>query len=99
MSMGDNYITYVYILDNNIVATCALLYEYKLRYVQPKAYIEDVAVHPDHRGAGYGKEIVEYCYSEAKNRGAYKVVLTCSDELITYYESMGFQKDVNFMVK
>ena len=99
MSMGDNYITYVYIIEGSIVATSAVLYEYKLRYIEPKAYIEDVAVHPDHRGKGYGRSIVSFCYEEAKRRDAYKVVLSCSDDLIPYYKSLGFEKENNFMIK
>jgi len=99
MANDPNYITYVYILEKRIVATSAILYEHKLRYVQPKAYIEDVAVHPDHRGNGYGRSMVSYCYEEAKRRNAYKVVLSCSDALIPYYKSLGFEKENNFMIK
>ena len=99
MANDPNYITYVYIIEGSIVATSAVLYEYKLRYIQPKAYIEDVAVHPDYRGNGYGRSIVGYCYEEAKRRDAYKVVLSCSDDLIPYYKSLGFEKENNFMIK
>ena len=99
MANDPNYITYVYTIEESIVATAAILYEYKLRYVQPKAYIEDVAVHPDHRGNGYGRSMVSYCYEEAKRRNAYKVVLSCSDNLIPYYKSLGFEKENNFMIK
>jgi glucosamine-phosphate N-acetyltransferase len=99
MAKDDNYVTYVYTIEEDIVATSAILYEYKLRYIQPKAYIEDVAVHPDCRGNGYGRSIVNYCYEEAKRRNAYKVVLSCSDDLMSYYRSLGFEKENNFMIK
>ncbi len=91
--------TYVYTIDNKIAATCTILFEYKLRYAQPKAYIEDVSVHPDYRGKDYGREIVAFCMDIAEKEKCYKIVLTCKDELIPYYESLGFKKDVNFMVK
>ena len=93
-----NYITFVCLLRKKIVATASILYEYKLRYTQPKAYIEDVAVHRNYRGKGYGKKIVEHCIEHTKQRDCYKVVLTCNDDLMDFYKSMGFKQDVNFMV-
>ena len=58
---SNRYEVYVYLIDEKIVATTAILYEHKLRYKQPKAYIEDVAVHKQYRGRGLGKKMVEHC--------------------------------------
>ena len=99
MYRRNNYHVYVYIDDGKIVATSTIMYEYKIRYTHPKAYIEDVAVHPNHRGKGLGKKMVEYCLSCAKKRNCYKVVLSCDDNLVGFYENVGFKKEINFMVK
>lgn len=89
--------TYVYTISNKILGAYTILYEYKLRYNHPKAYIEDVAIHPDHRGQGIGKELVKHAITVAKARDCYKIVLTCHDNLVTFYGELGFEKDVNFM--
>lgn len=94
----DRYEVYVYLIDNKIVATTAILYEYKLRYKQPKAYIEDVAVHKQYRGRGLGKKMVEHCVKVAKEKNCYKIVLSCNDDLVDFYRGLGFEKDINFMV-
>ena len=96
---NKNYEVYVYIVDDRIVATAAILYEYKLKYIQPKAHIEDVAVHKDYRGQGLGKEIVKHCINVAEKNNCYRVVLTCKDSLIGYYENLGFHKQDNFMIR
>lgn len=96
---SKNYEVYVKIIDNRIVATAAILYEYKLKYIQPKAHIEDVAVHEDYRSQGLGKEIVKHCINVAEKNNCYRVVLTCKDSLIGYYEQLGFRKADNFMVR
>ena len=89
--------TYVYTINNEILGTYTILYEYKLRYNHAKAYIEDVAVHPNHRGQGIGKELIKHAIDVARTKNCYKIVLTCSDNLVTFYSELGFQKDVNFM--
>ena len=91
--------TYVYTIDNKILGTYTILFERKLRYMHPKAYIEDVAVHPDHRGTGIGKELIKHAIGVAEDRKCYKIALSCTDNLQTFYEELGFKKDVNFMVK
>lgn len=95
---SKNYEVYVYLIDGKIVATTAILYEYKLRYKQPKAYIEDVAVHKQYRGRGLGKKMVEHCVKVAKEKNCYKIVLSCNDDLVDFYQGLGFEKDINFMV-
>ncbi len=95
----NNYVVYVNTRYKNIVATGAVMFENKIRYNQPKGYIEDIAVHPEHRGKGYGKQMVKHLISCCKKRNCYKIVLTCNDDLVDYYKSLGFDKTVNFMVQ
>ncbi len=56
----NNYVVYVNTRYKKIVATGAVMFENKIRYNQPKGYIEDIAVHPEHRGKGYGKQMVKF---------------------------------------
>tara|TARA_Y100000004_G_scaffold138261_1_gene156779 strand:+ start:501 stop:935 length:435 start_codon:yes stop_codon:yes gene_type:complete len=93
----DDYETYVYLLDGKIVGTTSMLFEYKLRYSKPKAYIEDVAVDRDYRGMGIAKKLINFCFGVAKQRQCYKIVLSCDDSLISFYERLGFTKKENFM--
>jgi glucosamine-phosphate N-acetyltransferase len=95
---SNRYEVYVYLIDGKIVATAAILYEYKLRYKKPKAYIEDVAVHKQYRGRGLGKKMVEHCVKVAKEKNCYKIVLSCNDDLVDFYQGLSFEKDINFMV-
>ena len=95
---NENYQTYVYIDKEKIVATTSIMYEHKIRYHKPKAYIEDVAVCNEYRGRGIGKEMVEYCVGVAKKKNCYKIVLSCKDDLVDFYKSLGFHKEQNFMV-
>ena len=97
--MKDHYKVYVMIEDDRIVATATLMLEHKLRYEKPKAHIEDVAVHKDYRGRGYGKKMVEHCIDVAKKKECYKIVLSCKDHLIDFYGGLGFEKDQNLMVR
>lgn len=96
---NKNYEVYVYLIDDKIVATAAIVYEYKLKYVNPKAHIEDVAVHKDYRGRGLGKKIVKECVNIAHKKMCYRIVLTCEDSLVKFYENLGFNKEDNFMVR
>ena len=95
---NQNREVYVYIIDDKIVATASIVLEYKLRYKTPKVYIEDVGVNPAYRGQGLGKKMVRHCISEARSFDAYKIVLTCTDDLLPFYKELGFDQDVNFMV-
>lgn len=99
MKENNNYEVYVCTLDEKIVATAAIAYEYKLKYTRPKASIEDVVVRKDYRGMGLGKEIVKYCIDVAEKKNCYKIALSCSDDLINFYTDLGFTKQDNFMVR
>jgi GNAT superfamily N-acetyltransferase len=93
----NNIITYVITIDNNIVATATVIFERKIRYNNLCAHIEDVGVHKDHRGKGYGKMIIDHCLTIAKSKGCYKAKLFCSDKLIDFYSRIGFKKSLNGM--
>lgn len=49
-----------------------------------------VETHPDFRGRGYAAALMERVIADAKARGREGIVLTCKEELVSYYERFGF---------
>lgn len=94
----DNIQTFVGIVDDNIVSTATLILEQKLRYQNMCGHIEDVGVHPDYRGKGYGYDITKFLVDLCKEYNCYKVKLNCSDALVSFYSMLGFSVDNNGMV-
>lgn len=97
-----NPMTSIYVIEEYgvIVATAKLFLEYKLHNgFTYMGHIEDVVVHSDYRGKGYGKQIMEYTRDEAINKyKCYKVVLDCSESNVPFYEKCGFKRKGNEMV-
>jgi GNAT superfamily N-acetyltransferase len=89
-SRPTNILTWVGLVEDNIVATASTIMECKLRYNQLCCHIEDVGVHPSQRGKGYGKEIVDHCIRVAKRNKCYKVKLNCNPNLVDFYGKIGF---------
>lgn len=87
----QNTITYLGIVDDNVVATATILLEIKLRYSKMCCHIEDVATRLEDRGKGYGKKIVAHCIKAAKDNNCYKVKLNCEESVIPFYDSLGFE--------
>ena len=65
-----------------------------------KAFIEDVVVHQDHRGKGFGKDLIKYIIELATSLNIDKVELTSRPERMEanlLYQKLGFQKrDTNY---
>ncbi len=55
-------------------------------------HIEDIVVSQKARGRGLGRRIVNFLSNRAKEKGAYKVILDCKEELKGFYEGSGFKK-------
>lgn len=55
------------------------------------AHIEEMVIDKDSRGSGVGKSLVEHAVKFAKERGAYKVILDCSEDNVGFYEKCGFR--------
>ena len=86
--------THIYVIkkDGKIIGVGTLLIERKLiRNLSLAAHIEDVAIHKDYRGFGYGKRLIEHIKAKAKAYGCYKVVLFCADYNKKFYQKCGFR--------
>ena len=77
--------------DGRVVGSTTLLIEPKFIHKGGLVgHIEDVVVASHMQGQGIGKKLVETCLKHAKEKGCYKTILDCSDELKRFYEKLGF---------
>ena len=60
--------------------------------------IEDIIIHKDYRINGYGKMLVNYLITVAKEKGCYKVILNCKEENKGFYERLGFSNKNNYQM-
>ena len=92
--INNNSEIYVIELNNNLIATATIIYEYKfIHNISKIAHIEDVCVHTDFRGKNYGKIIINYLINKSKMEDCYKVTLYCNDELENFYKSCDMTKN------
>ena len=85
----------IWVIDLNgvLVGTATILYEYKfIHNICKLAHIEDVCIHSDYRGKGYGKILLNYLFNEAKSNNCYKITLYCNDDLEQFYNNANLEK-------
>lgn len=95
ITMRDTYVYVARHTNGLIVATATLIIGYK--FGGSIGLIEDVAVLPTMREFGIGKLIVKHAIYQANLMGCYKVILTCKDKHIDFYEKCGMDKYQNCM--
>lgn len=96
MMSGDTII--ILISEDEVVATATCVKEHKFIHEGSLIFhIEEVCVKKEHRGKGYGKIVMDETIKLARSSGAYKVVLSCSDENVSFYEKCGFRQNENYM--
>lgn len=86
---------HIWILEDagRIIGTGTLLVEPKFIHSCGNAgHIEDVVIHRDYQGKGYGRLLIEQLLTCAKDMGCYKVILDCREHVEAFYEKMGFEK-------
>lgn len=65
------------------------------RHDEPYAYLENVFVHPEYQGKGYGRRLVSLAIDEAKSHGCYKIIATSKhqkERVHDFYQKFGFVK-------
>jgi len=98
ISKNPDHVIYVAIYNGEIIGATTLLIEQKFIHDGGKVgHIEDVVVRKEYQGKGVGKKIVNALLKYAEKKGCYKTILDCSEDLIPFYESMGFKRHSNSM--
>ena len=93
-----NHIIHVAEDNGKIVGSTTLLIEQK--FIHKGGYvghIEDVVVSKEFEGRGIGIKLVTSLLEIANTRNCYKTILDCKDELIPFYERIGFKQESNQM--
>jgi len=96
ISKNPDHVIYVAIYNGEVIGATTLLIEQKFIHDGGKVgHIEDVGVRKEYQGKGVGKKIVTALLKYAEKKGCYKTILDCSDDLIPFYESIGFKRHSN----
>lgn len=79
--------------ETMVVGTAKILLEYKLHnHGARMGHVEDVVVHPEHRGKGIAQQLVNLCLRACQEADCYKVVLSCKEDLLPLYGKLGFKE-------
>jgi len=96
INSNPDHIVAVAELDGKIVGSTTLLIETKFIHKGGLVgHIEDVAVDKNFQGQKIGGKIMKYLLEFAKNRGCYKTILDCTDDVKQFYEKLGFKHIAN----
>ena len=92
-NLDDNHIIIVIEYENKIIGSGTILIEEKLiRSYGRVSHIEDIVVNNKFRNDGLGKELLNTLIEISKNKGCYKCILDCKDELEDFYKKCNFKK-------
>ncbi len=96
INSNPNHIIAVAELDGKIVGATTLLIEPKFIHKGGLVgHIEDVVVDKNFQGQKIGEKIMKYLLEFAKNKGCYKTILDCTDDVNPFYEKLGFRQIAN----
>ncbi len=96
INSNPDHIIAVAEIDGRIVGATTLLIEVKFIHDGGiVGHIEDVVVDKNFQGKKIGDKIMKYLLKIAKNRGCYKTILDCTDDVKPFYEKLGFKKIAN----
>ena len=93
---NPNHHIAVAIIENKVVGAATLLIEPKFIHDGGLVgHIEDVVVDKNHQRKKIGEQIILYLLKTAKEKGCYKTILDCSNEVKPFYEKLGFRRVAN----
>ena len=96
INSNPDHIIAVAELDGKIIGATTLLIEQKFIHKGGiVGHIEDVVVDKKFQGQKIGDKIIRYLLGIAKNRGCYKTILDCTDDVKPFYEKLGFKQVAN----
>ena len=98
INSNDDYIIAVAEVDGKIVGSTTLLIEQKFIHDGGLVgHIEDVVVDKKFQGQKIGEKIMRFLLEKSQNRGCYKTILDCTDDVKSFYEKLGFKVIANEM--
>ncbi len=98
ISSNEDHVIAVAEVQGRIVGSATLLIEQKFIHDGGLAgHIEDVVVDKRFQGQKIGGKIIEFLLERSKNRGCYKTVLDCTDDVRPFYEKLGFKATASEM--
>ncbi len=90
---ADNNIFIAVTNEGKVVGATTLLIEQKFIHGCGRVgHIEDVVVHKSFRGQRIAHHLIEKAINVAREAGCYKVILNCKENLVPFYEKLGFRK-------
>lgn len=96
MKTYPDYKLYIALANKEVIGTFALIIMDNLGHKgAPSGIVEDVVVHPEWRGKGVGKKMMQFAMEQCKERGCYKMALSSNikrEDAHRFYESLGFKK-------
>lgn len=93
-----NHKIYVALLDSKVVGSATIFIEPKfIHNGGTVGHIEDVVVQKEYQGSGIGEKLVKTLLEYAKKNGCYKTILDAADEVMPFYEKLGFKRHSNSM--
>lgn len=93
--LQNNSHTMVLVNSDKIIGIATIIIEQKLIHnYKMVGHIEDVIVHKDYRGNGYGKILINNLVNFAKTTypHIYKIILDCNSDNIGFYKKCGFEQ-------
>lgn len=85
-------------VEGRVVGAATLLIEHKfINQGGIAGHIEDVAVAAGRQGRGIGRALIRYLAARAAAAGCYKTILDCGDDVMPFYERLGFRRRSNGM--
>ena len=91
---AKNDIVFAYSMDDDILVGMALMCNYTV-ISGYKGWVEDVVVHPDYRGKGLGRKLMNTLLEEGKKKGLSEILLFSNEKrqaAISLYKSLDFQQ-------
>ncbi len=96
-SRSDHTI-YVAVQNSKIIGSATIFIEPKFIHDGGNVgHIEDVVVSKEHQVEGIGQKLIAALLTYAEKKGCYKTVLDCKDEVMPFYEKLGFRNYSNSM--